>query len=223
MQALRSNKAHIFCVAGFTLIELLVVIAIILTLAGFMVPAVIRSKALAARTQCLSNGKSLFLAARMFTDENNGCLPARGVASSDPRWPEMFRPYLTDNPKIYHCPEAADDSESQADLYLKTHNNTSYIINGFNDIVPFNTPMAVFLDRVPDLSSTILFGESKNGDGNFYMDIDQGDQNVALDDQRHNAGECCVFGDGHNEWVLTARTITEKMWLADKSYTPPTP
>ncbi len=164
---------------AFTLVELLVVIAIVAALMGITLPALSRARGAAARTSCLNNGKQLFLAARIFADENGGSLPARGMGGSD-RWPVAFRSYLNGNSTVYRCPRARDDPETKNDPYLNAHNNTSYIINGFNDVIPYNTPNAVSIDTLPDPAGTILFGESKNGDGNFYMDLDEGNQNVAL-------------------------------------------
>ena len=201
------------------MIELLVVMAIIGILAGLLLPALSNAKKAALRTKCIDHERQLFIAARMFADDHEGWLPARGLGGAD-RWPAAFRPYVGGNVGIYYCPAARDSAEEAADPYSNTHNNSAYVINGFNDIIPYNTATAVLLDSLSNPSSTILFGEEKNGDGNFYMDIVENDQNTILDYVRHAGGACYTFADGHGEWVAHPRTVTEKMWLVDKSSSP---
>jgi prepilin-type N-terminal cleavage/methylation domain-containing protein/prepilin-type processing-associated H-X9-DG protein len=203
-------------IRAFTLIELLVVIAIIGILAGLLLPALNSAKKTALRTRCINNERQLFFAARMFADDHEGWLPARGMGG-DNRWPAAFRPYLGSSFGVFYCPASRDSVEQHADPFANNHNNTSYIINGFNDFIPYNTRDAVKLDDLPNQAGTVLFGEEKDGDGNFYMDLVEGNQNNVLDYARHQRGACYVFADGHGEWIADPRTVTEKMWLVSKS------
>src|ERR1019366_5429278 len=200
---------------AFTLIELLVVIAIIGTLAGLLLPALANARKAALRAKCIDHERQLFLAARMYADDHDGQLPARALGPDD-RWPAAFRPYVGGNTGIYYCPASKDVTEQNADPYSNTHNNTGYIINGFNDVIPYNTPNSVMMDSLPNPSETILFGEELDGNGEYYMDLVENNQNTILDYTRHNNGACFAFADGHGEWIANPRTVTENMWLVNK-------
>ena len=61
------------------MIELLVVIAIIGILAGLLLPALGKARQSALRAQCIDHERQLYFAARMFADDHEGWLPARGL------------------------------------------------------------------------------------------------------------------------------------------------
>jgi prepilin-type N-terminal cleavage/methylation domain-containing protein len=65
------------CRTGFTLIELLVVIAIIALLIGILLPSLGAARESARSLKCLTNSRSMGLAAQLYLDANRGTFPVR--------------------------------------------------------------------------------------------------------------------------------------------------
>ena len=66
---------------AFTLIELLVVISIIAILASIALPAFTQVQIRGRQTQDLSNAKQVYLACKLFANDNGGLFPYQDVTS----------------------------------------------------------------------------------------------------------------------------------------------
>ena len=70
----KTKAGLLFFNRGFTLVELVVIMAIIGVLAGLLIPALGKAKALAQRTACLSNLRQLGLSWTLYSGDNDGRL-----------------------------------------------------------------------------------------------------------------------------------------------------
>ena len=100
----------------FTLIELLVVVAIIGILVSILMPSLTRAREKARRAVCMSNQAQLLRASTLYSNNNNGKLPAGHKHGNYPAWdnedlrglnPQMFN-LLTSNyvgaEEVWTCP-----------------------------------------------------------------------------------------------------------------------
>jgi prepilin-type N-terminal cleavage/methylation domain-containing protein len=182
---------------AFTLIELLVVTAMIAILASMLLPALGAAKQNAQRAKCTSNVHELSLANTMYVGDNNGDYPPRDEIE---RWPSLLIPYYNTTNLIV-CP-----SETTTPLTYGLNTNQypadcasrTYIINGFNDGYAqkygdpnwmTDVPMPFLSEKdIPLPSATVLFGEKLANAQDFFMDYDDFDDGLKLDQVKHNRG-----------------------------------
>ena len=239
------NRTRTF---AFTLIELLVVVAIIAILAALAIPAVAGAFKKSTQVGALSNMRQVGFAFMHYATDSNFELPGRVVdgAQNMEKWPGQLAGYdingnyspgddYVKSLKIYIAPGYAQVDAGRPDLahFLTSNspNNTSWMMNGYNDIGAKNEWVEIYISLFTSPSETILLGMHKPGQNHFYMDFSDGDNTKVLDTRAYGtgdrAGSVYCMADG------SARFITDKeyrtaaptgagcygdwLWLANKS------
>lgn len=235
--------------SAFTLIELLVVVAIIAILAALVIPAVSGAMKRSLRTAALSNMRQVGLAFMQYAADYNFQLPGRvmdGVNSAE-KWPGLLAGYdpggnyspgddYIKNVKIYIAPGYTQVDTGRSDfarfLTSNSPNNTSWIMNGYNDVGAKTQPMNIYISLLSSPSETILLGMHKPGQNHFYMDFTDGDNTKVLDLHAYGngdgAGSIYCMADGSSRFITqkeyqkpapggSGGAYGDWLWLAQKS------
>lgn len=216
--------------AAFTLLELLVVIAIIAVLASLITAVVSRSKESSHRAACLSNLRQMGVAVNLFTGDNNFELPGRTSGNGTARWPAVLAPYIGDS-RVYAAPGDPENWILQKkDPLSNSQNNTSFIMNGYNDLLDpaagGNLTFGAIRVRTTMIerpSEVILFGMPRADSDHFYMDFlegPNGNQVDVLNTKAYTTGSCYLFADGSARF-LKAEEHNVRLWLVNKEFALP--
>ncbi len=199
---------------AFTLIELLTTVAIIAVLASLVIMMIPKMRERSQMAASLSNLRQIGTAFQLYANDNDFSLPSR-VTSGD-KWPKLLVDYLGGDPKVY-----AEPGNTQSFLFTKedpisnTRNNTSYIMNGYNDVGAFeDETVTVKINTVEQPSKTIL-AATQSGSRNFYMDFAEGNHTDILDLEAYGNGSNYLFVDGSSRFIKKD-DYEHELWLVDK-------
>jgi prepilin-type N-terminal cleavage/methylation domain-containing protein/prepilin-type processing-associated H-X9-DG protein len=199
--------------SAFTLIELLVVVAIIAILVTLIFVVGPAAAQRGRQTASLNNMRQIGAGFLLYANDNDMRLPNR--TNTGDRWPRLLQPYLHEV-KVFADPgDTTNFLLQKRDPLSNGRNNTSYMMNGFNDAGAFDDDsVTVRVTNIDQPSKTILVAPAK-GHGNFYMDFKEGNQMDVLNKDVFNGGSNYVFADGSAQFVKK-QDYQDTMWLVFK-------
>lgn len=210
---------------GFTLMELLVVIAIIGVLAVMIAANWQNLRLSSQRTASLSNLRQIGVAFFAYAGENEMRLPRRVQGTNDgAKWPRLIADYLGDVRVYAAVGDRSNYIFQNLDPLDDTKNNTSYIMNGYNDLGAYtNAAVEVRINQLDRPGGVILLGTPQPGSSHFYMDMlegESGNHQDVLDLRLYGSGSDYLFADGSAKF-LTTNEYQPEMWLVNREFVVP--
>jgi len=200
--------------AAFILIELLAVVAIVCVLVAVLFAAAPHFIEKGKITASLNNLREIGVAFQAFTNEHEMQLPTSD-ASGD-KWPKRLSAYLS-APKVYADPgDVTNYLRRATDPLSNSSNNTSYVMNGFNDMGTYGQPDVKVRTLILDAPGQTILLSPAVGHSNFYMDSDSGNLGDVPDKKLFTAGSTYLFADGSVQFIKAA-DYRDELWLAHKS------
>jgi len=197
---------------AFTLIELLVVVGIIAVLAGLLVPALLRARQMAHRTQCMSRLRQIGFGFQGYLADHRSFYPsAQDPVSTSPYywlwmgrgWRGAIAPYLAGNLQVFYCPDdetAPEKWESTSYGYSMAFYHTPAQIDAMSSAADtYSNPVPSVRqnsDRVAFPSNKVLAAEWLSN--HQPVDNDQGWWG-------RQGARNCLFVDGHVDYVKARR------------------
>ena len=216
-----------------TLIELLVVIAIIAILASMLLPALGKAKAKGKSIACINNLKQTGLAMMLYSDENEDYIP-RGNGYP---WFLVYMPYMPEGGtdenfsgiRIYKCPSYPNRDPKKRQIITYVIN--AWKFNGPRDQSGTEQVGPSKITAFQEPSNTVHIGDNENGS---WRPIVTGVRDAVMDlndvfalhqlplnersgqlnperriaAERHNQGSNWVFLDGHAEYLVSNRVVS---------------
>lgn len=210
---------------GFTLLEILIAVAIVGILAALVTVSWPQLRLMTQRSAALNNMRAIGVAFHMYANEHDGVLPRRTRGASD-RWPKILSDYL-DDIKVYAAPGDGNTNRFDREKLLSNaRNNTSYIMNGYNDVGAFkDSNVEVRITQIPRPSQVILLGTPKADSvrSNFYMDMLEGKNGNHIDVlnlEFYGDGSNYLFADGSARFIRKA-DYSHRLWLVNPDFVVP--
>jgi len=198
---------------GFTLVELLVVIAIIALLMAILLPALNKARELGKRAVCLSNVKQLTLAWVVYSDENEGYIPASDISHA-PNGPYFWVgsmkvgdllpaqesaikrgvlwPYCK-NLKLYKCPTGKRDE-------LRTYSMVNSMNSFYHGPTHWKGPLIKNTLEIRQPGGRTVFIDEGVISNYAWAVRHKVPEWLDLPPVRHGNGSVFSFADGHSEY-----------------------
>jgi len=207
--------------SAFTLIELLVTVAILAVLASFVFLLLPQMQNRAHMSASLNNLRQIGAGVFLYAGEHDFELPGR--VTSGQKWPALVHEYLQDT-KVYAAPGDTENFiQRGANPLSNASNETSYIMNGYNDIGTLDDETVVVrINAVDRPGSVILLGTPHASSSHFYMDMleGRGNHREVLNLTAYGDGSTFLFADGSAKF-LTEETYDHRMWLVNRDFQVP--
>ncbi len=160
-------------------------------------------------------------------------LPGRSEEGQADKWPRLLVQYMGDDPRAYAAPGDSknylrrnlDPKDLDRGPLSNSQNNTSYIMNGYNDIGASLTTRASQVSlhsNLPETEPVDSAWHTEDGQPAFLHGYARGRRKSeeVLDLTRYGDGSIYLMADGSARF-LTEKTYDPELWLVNKDFAIP--